>query len=145
MRNGQDGANAAREPLRLALDATEGRKDLLRIEVLHLVERPLSEGDGEHGAHVPALERLRLRHICLDEGEWHGRVALVAGIQPPPVGIADERIEEHRLRLGVADAGGRELVGEARRGGHDVAEVRGVPPLVEERLEPPQAASDLRR
>mmetsp|Transcript_5310 Transcript_5310/g.13555 ORF Transcript_5310/g.13555 Transcript_5310/m.13555 type:complete len:201 (+) Transcript_5310:1925-2527(+) len=81
-------------------------------------------------------------HVLLDKAPRQRLALAVGGVPAPPRGVADERVEEHRLQLGVRDGGGRALLREERRRHPDVGEVRGVPRLVHQRGEPRQPGAD---
>ena len=127
---------AVLEEQQALLDLAQGRQDPLggQLVVGQLVERALAVAHREHGPRVPGRHGLARVDPVLDQLPGHGHTLGVERIARLPVGVVEDAVEEHALRLAEEDRRGRELLPEAGGGHVDVREVRRVPALVEQGL-----------
>lgn len=109
----------------------------------HRIDGPLVVGYDEQAAFGVGREGLLGFDLLLDEGVGQGLAVAVSRIELQPVAVAEEAVEEHRLRFRVGHRCRRELLAEARRVLRDVREMRRMPALVEQRVQTRIAAADL--
>ena len=111
--------------------------------VAHLVQRALEVGNDQDAPLTKRRKGLCGLNASVDQCIGYWLTLGVVRITLEPVGIVQQAVAEHRLCFCIGHRRGRELLRETGRVLRDVGKMRGVPALVEQRIDGPRATADL--